>query len=78
MADGYILVDQNSIIREISQAYCDKLSSKRLETIGRPVNDVIADTQLPRYVVSETKFCEKYAIHQLTLPHPHPPPDIRR
>lgn len=64
-ADGFILVDENSIIIDISQAYCDKLGRNRLETIGRLVSDVIVDSQLPRYVASGTKLYEKDAIHQL-------------
>ena len=63
-ADGFVLVDENSRVVDISQPYCDKLGWKRSEAIGKSIMDVILDSQLPRYVSSGTKLYEKDAIHR--------------
>ena len=64
-ADGFVLVDADSKIIEISQAYCDKLGRTRVETIGKHAMDVLLDSQLPGYIASGTKLFEKDAIHRL-------------
>ncbi len=64
-ADGFILVNKDSIIIEISQAYCDKLGRNRADTIGKHAMEVLLDSQLPGYIASGTHQFEKDAIHRL-------------
>lgn len=50
--DGFLVVDTDSRIIEINQAYCSYLGVERIETIGKHVLEVVKNSKLPEILNS--------------------------
>ena len=44
--DGFIVVDKDGVITDINQNYCDFLSRKREDIVGKPIGQVITTTSM--------------------------------
>ena len=44
--DGFIVVDKEGVITDINQNYCDFLSRKREDVIGKPIRQIITTTSM--------------------------------
>jgi len=65
--DGFIIVDENAIVTNINERYCDFLGKRKEEVVGYPIVDTIPNSRMPailKHGVTEElgthKFLEGY------------------
>lgn len=60
--DGYIVVDDNSIVTDINDKYSAFLGKTREQIIGRPIVEVIPNSKMPDIV--KKQYQEELALHK--------------
>lgn len=60
--DGFIVVDNHSIVTDISDRYSAFLGKPKEEIIGRPITDVIPNSKMPD--IMKNKYQEELALHK--------------
>lgn len=58
-SDGFLLVDANGKILYINEAYCRQLKTTQKDAIGRPVEEIVLNTDLPNMIKNRQLHPEK-------------------